>query len=587
MSIMGIELDSRFHPEWIQEHPELRYTFNNGGRYGYNFVKKFSDGTRFDEFFVERLCEAFDDYGFDGLQTADMFCPAGQTFESDFSSEVFTLFLSASQLECPAKVATWTGDDREEALELRKTWVRKNCFLQWIAFHADNWKKFWEKVCAGAHAQGKQLINLGMYCTDPFETLYCLGVDQKQLVAAGVDYLMPNIVPTSLSMQDATWKRVFHRHMLLAMLSEAYSPQGKFLSLLGVRDVTEEWDVLHHAPCLLERDIYMLFSFMRDTGQGLKRSLDGLMMCLGDGIRQEEWKWLAERLEVADKMVSDVETVLSPKVVWSDAALDNTLEAYHETCRWTFHKWVYEMAERGALSHACVRIEDVPKVEGPLFIPNFDLLLPEEQQCLAEYKSGVIVATARTQEFHLSPDSVAPDFSFKDPFVNDPMWVFVWNAPDMDFSNFVELVDAEDNSSPDPGLSELRMRMPFTNVLTDTLAFRKVSEGFASMCSALLRVFGSREVQCSLPCTVFRLKNGALRIFILNPELNRYGYAIVTAPCPLKEVSIVTKYPILPVKYLDSPSASGHFLAQESDGSQKIFRVKVTPGGVTIVDVRF
>ncbi len=584
LAIMGVELDNRFHKEWISDHPELRYTYVKNGRYGYNFIKKFSDGRRFDEFFVGKLCRTLEDYGFDGVQTADSFCPAGQVLHADFCSEVFELFLSHANLECPPEMAVRKGDDREEATGLRRKWIRENHLPEWIKFNARNWTEFWKKLCSGVHAQGKKVINLGMYCTDPFETLYCLGIDQKGLVAAGVDYLMPNIVPTGLMMESPKHKRLFHRYMALAMLSEAYSPEGKFVSLLGVRDATEEWDVLHHAPCLLERDIYTLLGFMRDTGHGVKRSLDGLMMCLGDGIRGEEWRWLGERLEAAETTVSGVEKILSPKVVWSDAAFRNTLEAYHKTCRWTLHKWVYEMAERGSMSMACVRIEDVPRVEGSLFIPNFDLLPAEEQEILAGYKHGPVVATASAKEFDPASRGITPDFRLEDPFSKYPMCVFAWNTAGTDFSKLAEPA-ARDDGTPDPEVAELQSKMPFESVLTDTLTFRKVSDGFAGVCAALLQRIGSQEIQCSLPCSVFRRKDGSLRVFILNPDLNSYGRASVTARHPVKNVSIVTKYPVLPVKYLNNPDGSTGFMAQNSDGTQRSFRVKVSPGGVTIVDV--
>lgn len=585
LSIMGVELEKHFHKEWIYDHPELRYSWQKGGHYGYNFVKNFSDGSLFDEFFIDKLCRALEDYNFDGIQTADNFCPAGQVLQMDFSSEVFELFLKYARLDCTPEIAVHAGDDCGETIELRRKWIRENHLPEWIKFNARNWTEFWRKLSLEVHSRGKKIITLGMYCTDPFETLYCFGIDQKGLVDAGVDYLMPNIVPSGMRMVNPNRKRVFHRYMTLALLSEAYSPKGKFVSLLGVRDVTEEWDVLHHAPCLLERDIYMLLGFMRDTGHGMKRSLNGLMMCLGDGIRKEEWKWLGERLEVAETMASEVENGLSPKVVWSDAAFRNTLNAYHENCRWTLHKWMYEMAERGSLSTVCVRIEDVPEVEGALFIPNFDLLPAEEQNILARYRQGPVIATASAKEFHPGSCDIKPDFFREDSFSKYPMSVFIWNATGTDFSELVKLSEKDDEAS-DPDAAELRTCLPFPSVLIDTLTFRKVSDGFAEMCAALLRTVGAREIQSTLPCSVFRMKNGLLRVLILNPDLNSYGRAVVTARSPLKEVSIVTKYPVLPVKYLSSPSETTHVLAQESDGTQKSFLVKVAPGGVTIVDVK-
>jgi len=586
LAVMGLNLNNRFHREWITDHPELHYVFGEGGNRGYDFTKNFADGGSFADFFIGKLREALDDYGFDGFQAADYFSPYGHILLSDLSSAVFDGFLRRLNRELPPELADIAGDDGAAAIARRREYLKHHAMLEWIDFRAGNWTEFWKKLCAAVHARGKKVITLGMYCTDPLETLYCLGLDQKALIDdAKVDYLMPNIVPTGLMLDcGVQYRRRFHRLMAMAMLSEAYSPAGKFVSLLGVRDMTEEWDVLHHAPALLERDIYSLLGFMRDTGNGVKRSLDGLMMCLGDGIRGDEWRWLGERLKVAESTVEGTAQILSPKVVWSDAALRRNLAAYHETCRWTPHKWIYEMGERGSLSLACVRIEDVPKVAGALFVPNIDLLPAAERRLLAEYRGGAVIATAPAKEFRPADCGIAPDFQLEDRFAAYPMSVFVWNAAGTDFSGIAESA-ARDDGAPDPGVEELRAQVPFKTVLHDTLPFRKVSEGFADACAALLRRAGAKELRCDMPCFVLRMKSGALRIFILNPEINSYGRARVTAESPIRSVSIVTKYPVLPVKFLDSPDGSARFIAQESDGTQRSFLIKVAPGGVTIADV--
>ena len=580
-AIMGIDLDNRFHREWISDHPELRYAFSKGRKRGYDFSGKFADGRRFDEYFIGKLRRTLADYGFDGVQASDFFSPYGHLLGT-ISSAFFDTFLRRLNRKTPPELADIVGDDSNTAVVRRGEWLKRNAMLEWIEFRAGFWTGFWRKLCTALHADGKKVITLGMYCTDPLETLYCLGLDQRALVdEAGVDYLMPNIVPTGLMLIGLPYR--FHRYMTLAMLTEACSPAGKFVSLLGVRDVTEEWDVLHHAPDMLERDIYTLLGFMRDTGSGVKPALDGLMMCLGDGIRAEEWRWLAERLKAAETTVDGADGILSPKVVWSDSAFRRSLPVYHATCRWTLHKWVYEMAERGSMSLACVRIEDVPKVAGPLFVPNFDLLPPEERKLLADYRGGSVIATAPA-DFSPADCGIVPDFRLEDPFASYPMSIFVRNAPTADFSGLAEFA-AKDDDAPDPEVDELRKQVPFQTFLHDTLPFRKVSAGFADACAELLRRVGPKELRCDMPCFVLRMKSGALRIFLPNPELNRYTSARVTAEVPIRSVSIVTKYPILPVKFLSSPEADARFMAQDSDGTQRTFKIKIAPGGVTVADV--
>ena len=67
--------------------------------------------------------------------------------------------------------------------------------------------------------------------------------------------------------------------------------------------------------------------------------------------------------------------------------------------------------------------------------------------------------------------------------------------------------------------------------------------------------------------------------------MNSYGYATVTAKSPIERVANISKYPVLPVKFMDSPDEGVGWIGKDSSGTQRTFRAKVTPGGVTILDI--
>ncbi len=581
LGIMGVELGNRWHNEWLSEHPEVRLasrTFESA----LNVLKRLADGSYYEDFFVEKLCEVLTDYGFAGVQVADNFCPSAATLhDGDFSADMLGQFVAHAGIGVPAELRDGLNDDSRAMRSRRGDWIWRACRQEWVEFHAWRWEQFWSKVCGRLHGIGKKAIVLGMYCTDPFETLYCKGIDLKRLVRAGVDYLMPNIVPTGLRLQHPDWGDRFHRYMALAPLTAAFVPDGKSLSLLGVKDATEEWDVLHHAPCLLERDIYTLLSFMTDTGQGLKRCLDGLMICLGDGIRADEWKWLRERFEIG--FVEGVQRVLAPTLVWSDAALYNTLPAYIRTRRWTLHKFYYEMAERGTRCGAVIRSENLAGAEGCLFVPNFDLLSEAEKRAVAAYRKGAVVFTAAVEGFDPAEYGICPDIYFVDKFSNTPLCAFAFNASLANKDAITALAETDDgteNLQGDPFNAE-----EHSNVLAETLTFAKVTAGFCEALALLLRTAGSDLFTCNLPIVPMQMEDGRYRLYISNPEMNSYGYANVTAKRPIQQVVSVSKYPVLPVKFMDSPDGAVGWMGQDSTGTQRTFRVKVTPGGVTILDV--
>jgi hypothetical protein len=581
LGIMGVELGNRWHDEWIAEHPEVRFALR-GTEYGYNVLKRMADGSYYEDFFVDKLCQVLTDYGFAGLQVADNFCPSPSTlYHGDFSADMLGQFIDHADIDVPAEIRDGLDNDSCAMREARGDWIWGTCREEWVEFNAWRWEQFWRKICGRLHEIGKKTIVLGMYCTDPFETLYCKGIDLQRLVRAGVDYLMPNIVPTGLRLQHPDRPDRFHRYMTLAPLTAAFVPGGKLLSLLGVMDATEEWDVLHHAPCLLERDIYTLLGYMTDTGEGLERSLDGLMVCLGDGIRGDEWQWLRERFEIG--FVEGVERVLAPTLIWSDAAFRNTLPAYIRTRRWTTHKFYYEMAEHGTRCGAVMRSENLPKAQGPLFVPNFDLLSEEEKRAVAAYRNGAVVCTAAAESFDPAAYGIVPDIYFVDPFSDYPMCAFACNVQLENRDAIMALAAVDDgtgNLQGDPAdVAE------HGNVLAETLTFSKVNTGFVEACALLLRTVGNDLFTCNLPIVPMRMTDGRYRLYIANPEMNSYGYAIVTAREPIRSVANISKYPVLPVKFMDSPNEHVGWIGKEPSGAQHSFRAKVAPGGVTILDL--
>ncbi|MGI6356341.1 MAG: hypothetical protein GX937_15380 [Lentisphaerae bacterium] len=582
LGIMGVYLGNRWHREWLSDHPEVMCSLRTGS-WSLNVLKRLADGTYYEDFFADQLCATLTDYGFAGLQVADNFCPqAYHLAHGDFSADMLKQFLDYTGRTAPAQLEDGMDDESLEMRCLRGDWLWGKHRLEWIEFHVWRWNQFWRKIGGRLHQIGRKAIALGMYCTDPFETLYCKGLDLKGVVEAGLDYLMPNIVPTGLHMQHADWGDRFHRYMALAPLTAAYVPEGKALSLLGVRDATEEWDVIHHFPCRLERDIYTLLGFHRQTPQGLKRCLTGLMICLGDGIRQEEWKWLRERFEIG--FIDGISRSLAPTLVWSDAALRNTLPVYIETRRWTLHKTYYEMGRRGALCGAVVRTDELASAEGALFVPNFDLLDDSEKKALASYRRGPVVATAAA-EFDLAAWGIAPEVQFTDPHADRPLTAFAFNSSltEADQTAFQAMADEADDS---PDLTGDLSQLPeVPSVLRETLTFTKVSIGFRKACAELLKKAGNAVFTCNLPMVPMLLDDGRYRLYITNYDLLSYGFAVVTAPTPLRKVDNVSKYLLLPVKYLKSPEDTAGFAAKDSTGVEKSFRVKVAPGGLTIVDV--
>jgi len=576
-SIMGVDLHNRFHEEWIEGHPELRQNLRDFTG-TLNVLKRFSDGTYYEDYFADKICEVMQDYGFTGMHVADFFCPqTGTIWQGDFSLDMMDQFTAHTGIRFPDEILRET-EDTPENITRRGDWIWANCRAEWIEFFAWRWEKFWEKICSRLHAIGKKVFVLGMYCTDPFQTLYSKGVDLRRIVNAGVDYLMPNMAANGSSIsRGRPWP--YFQWASMIPLSDAYADGARKLNMLGVKDAAEEWDMLHHAPTFLDRDISYLPSSFRYTGEGLKRCLDGYNICLADGIYKDEWTWLRERFSIAFSTVP--KKILTPTLVWSDAAHRNMLREYIRTRRWTLHKFLYELNWEGAMCGAVVRTEHLTDACGTLFVPNFDLLSEEEKRQIADYKGGGVICTA-SAEGDFSPEAygIRPEITFEDtntPFRNA---VFAWGLNLTDTKEITACLAEED---PSPILEDPFGAKESTNTLREPMPFQKVSAGFVRALAVLLKASLTDILESTHPVIPMLLEDGAIRLYILNNDRLHYAPALITMKQKIDRVQNVSKFPLLPVKF--SEDGTFHFTSQDYPGELRTFRVLVPQGGLGIVDV--
>jgi hypothetical protein len=251
-----------------------------------------------------------------------------------------------------------------------------------VRFNAWRWNVFFEKLSSRLHAIGKKVSTLGMYCSDPFETLYCTGIDMAAAVRAGVDRITANILPTSVYMAGREGRPYyFNKYMAIAPTAAAHLPKGHMTSMLGLQDATEEWSVMNDAPALHHRDAYTVSSYSVIDRDGARRAIDGFHLCLGDGISKEEWN--GERALLESSLSSKDNTPISAAMLWSESANGAMLSEYIATRRYTPHKFFYELEKAGALLSGTVLPEGLSRFFCTLFVPNLDML-PENERELAE-----------------------------------------------------------------------------------------------------------------------------------------------------------------------------------------------------------
>ncbi|TMV48764.1 hypothetical protein FE783_17110 [Paenibacillus mesophilus] len=595
MGIMGVYVDNdprhpshynTGHREWLSDHKELMGVWTNGTA-SLNVLKRFKDGTYYEDFFLAKLQQALKDYGFSGLHVADNFCPpgsGGSAKNGDYSDDMIDQFTAYTGISLPEEICAPVDDRDRDGIKKRGTYIWNRYKQEWLEFLTWRWAAFWEKICRGLHEDGKKVIVNNAWCSEPFEAIYRYGIDYKKLYEAGVDYIAAESVATSVHMAREIGPFRLYNYMTMPSFMKAYVPEGKLICLNGVKDSTEEWSTVGHFASSVEREIYSLTHYFVHTRDGLRRSMDGFLVCLGDGLTREEWDWLRERWEIGFAELP--QNVLTPTFIWSDHAFHKLLPDYIATKRWSMHKTIYEFAKAGGQIGAVARIEELDIVSGPIFIPNIDLMSEAEIETISTYDRGPIICTSLADRRFRMPGSLVPDISFQDPLADFKMNIFGYRMDYIDYADITASL-GEDDGSPDVAGEPRYAEDP--GIWRMDLVYRKASTGFVKACGKLLRSAYASKLTADIehPLLPMRMGDGRIRLLIGNDNRLQYRLPVVRTKRAVKRVVSKSKFPALPSKLVDT---EGRTIIPRSDGSHESIRsggfiAKIPPGGMTIFDV--
>ena len=578
--IMGAYVENLYHDEWLSHHRELRATSIRGPR-ELMCLKRFADGTYYEDFFAEKLVQTLVDYDLAGIHLADAFCPSAHLYKSDYSTDMVEQFTAHTGVALPQSIADTMGDDSPAAASTRQQYLWGQMRAQWISFWEWRWAEFFRKICAAVHAVGKEVWILGMYCSDPFETRYVYGFDTRAVMEAGVDVITANILPSSVHFEHPSFPYYFHRmHMDLPFLRAQVGDTHKILSMVGVQDAAEEWSILAHAPVRLERDIYTMTAFTGRGEGGCGRAADGLFFCLGDGLTEREWSLLTNRTEIG--FSGEVARPHSPLVLWSDTANGRMLAAYIENRRTSAHKQSFEIFRAGTPLGGALRSEQLSTFRGALFVPNYDLLSQEERAALAACECP-FVATAPA-DYPLLGER--PAYVCQDWNSDYPMKAFLYGAEltAAEREAIDELLGTEEPYTPASTLPEREIHPPI-----EEMPFTALSDGFVRSLGMMLRAAMrvNFPVSADMPMLAMGMADGTERLYLYNPHDNGYVNACVTSEREIENAVIASAYPVLPVKFFHKEKLAGMFDFDAIPTDKRNFKVKLAPDGVTVVDVRF
>ncbi len=524
---------------FASEHPQLfNYNQNFQKSTTLNFAKTMQGGGLYGAYFVEKLKQVIDYYGFDGVQLADGISHSRPSIENgDFTDEIvgqFRQWLQNNGKNVSKKLCD-VGDDVEK-YRVRRKYILRNLYFEFLLFTDACYQQFYDCLYAKVDPK-KYIIILNTFWTrDPFEAFYRYGVDyrtayHKDVYAFMIEDVSPNypvLMKNDRGGVTPCMKDVKYSHyefFTMQTFLKALLPQAKFVSLSAVRDTQEQWNAIHDTTNELTRAIYRRENCkIFHDGQWMNCS-SAPFYCLSDGVPAHDWA-LMNKLE--NRRAENVCGVLGYTYFYARDAVKKEVQAYAKTRVYTAQKTVNELLKCGAQICGAVTPESVQDLSSPilaLFPENYS---QEEQQALLASKAPTVILSykqAYGQELYRGNVILSvrnASFALTDEQIQALRSVDTWKR-----CNKI----AENANGA---------------VWTSPLRYQEWNERFLRRLSAILNAWAGapnvvEEQACECKITTFQTGENRFVMLVSNDEY-WVSRPKISFPKPLQSVKSLTKY---------------------------------------------
>ncbi|MBE7015258.1 MAG: hypothetical protein E7417_00325 [Ruminococcaceae bacterium] len=375
----GVKKFTELHPELIAgcTNPDEHET-------GIFMIKRFADGTYYEDYLLKKLVETCKDYGFDGVQVADgLSSPRNAIWFADFSDDT----IEQSGIQIPADVTD------------KVAYIRAEKRKEWIEFYRRRWGGFLVKIIRGLKDAGLEVAVNSAWTRDPLEALYRYGTDYRYIKLAGADYFVVEDTSSALAIlgyeDNHNYELGYERRRLIhhefaanLMCVRAQLGDMAITPLFMIWDNQEQWNVLHHMPVAMQRAAAVNFAKLYKTDGAWAPITNGPHFCLGDALSEQDWEFV--RLSIDNGYTENAQNV-SATFIWSDNRMENEMTALIENGNMHSALWLAWLMEYGAQIGGIVHIDNIDRITGDIVVTNFSLMPQKEQEVIKNYKGGKVI----------------------------------------------------------------------------------------------------------------------------------------------------------------------------------------------------
>lgn len=285
-------------------------TTAQGGMGGINPLRRFRDGTLYEDWMIRDICRFLVDYECDGFFAADGFAGLVIPLENGcYGEDMIAQFTEYTGIEVPPGTTPQRAD-----------YIWTHLRGPWAAFYADRWAAFHKKLADAIASIGKRLTAFTPFQMGPADSLYMFGYDYRKSCQAGLHSIALEIMEevTSRRFQIVQgWESVGIANATTAMAAAGVT---EILWTMATCNSPEHWNTFRDQPCILEREALALPTLRTVMPDGRRlRTLDGFLTIFGTDLLQEDWRWLTLRTD--EGWGYPVLRQHGLTIVWSQSAL--------------------------------------------------------------------------------------------------------------------------------------------------------------------------------------------------------------------------------------------------------------------------
>ena len=391
--------------KFAQQHPELHEfcSKNHSAWAGYNMLKRFKDGSYFDEYFTQKCVEVMNDYGFDGMHVADGLSSGRCAIQrGDFSDDMVEQFVERCNI-CLPKEISGKCDDSKTLSHKRYKYILKNFRYEFTKFWADRFGEFFQKMHKAFSANGKFMIFNNTWTCDPFEALFRYGIDYKKLDGSSTYAMMMEDVGVSIGLlpvredwdqapvTDQVRKYYFLDYVDVNLNLNCYMPELKILNMTTLKDTEEQWNLIDNSPNDFKRGFAKRNNLSFYNDGEYKKCCSGPIYCLSDGIPKDKWDYIHHNDEIA--WVENINDVYGALVVHNDN-IYKELELYIKTRRMTSSEVEKTLIKKKFPVSSMCLASDVPNLNHPIIISNLDTVEEDNLKYFEEFTNAPMLVFA-------------------------------------------------------------------------------------------------------------------------------------------------------------------------------------------------